>query len=63
MARLRESDREDILAVLTKLSSANLIGARKRDPSKEGHKLGPDVSLIRNVAVPPIFAFNRLLLF
>ena len=48
MARLRERDKEDIDAVLTKLSSVNRKGAR--DPSTEGHKLGPDVSLIRNVA-------------
>ena len=63
MARQRERDKKDILAALKKLSSANSIGARERAASAEGHELGPDVSLIRNVAVLPIFAFNRLLLF
>lgn len=64
MARLREGDREDILEVLTKLSGVNRIGARvRRNPASVAKNLGPDVSLIRNVAVQPIFAFNYLLLF
>lgn len=63
MARLREREREDILAILTKPPGVNHIGARARNPASEGTKLGADVSLVRNVAVPPIFAFNCLLLF
>lgn len=63
MARLREREREDILAILTKPPGVNHIGARARNPASEGTKLVADVSLVRNVAVPPIFAFNCVLLF
>ena len=61
----RENNRENILKVLMKISGENLTGSERPilHPSSAGTTLGPDVSLIRNVAVPPIIVFNCLLLF
>ena len=58
-----EEDREKILQVLKKMSVKNFTDAKPKHPSEEGTTLGPHVSLVRNVAVPPIIVFNCFLLF
>lgn len=49
----RKSDREVILDVLTKPLVKDHTGAIPKNPSKHAASFGPDVSLVRNVAVPP----------
>ena len=64
MACTRKSDREEILEVLKKMSGENRSGAQlPKHPALAAGTLGSDVSLVRNVAVPPIIVFNCLLLF
>ena len=61
MARSTKTDSDEILDVLKKISNANRAVAKY--PSLAGDLLGSNVSLVRNVAVPPIIVFNCLLLF
>lgn len=64
MACARESDKEEILGVLKDTSVKNLKGAKTKRPSSDAERnLGADVSLFRNVAMPPVIVFNCLLLF
>ena len=64
MARSGKTDSDEILEVLEKISKVNRAVAKPNKlPSLAGNLLGSNVSLVRNVAVPPIIVFNCLLLF
>ena len=64
MACSGKSDWGEILEVLEKISSANCnVAERRNNPSSAGDSLGSGVSLLRNVAVPPIIVFNCVILF
>ena len=63
MACAKKSDKETIVEILKKMSVKNRTGTNAKHPSSDATSLGSDVSLVRNVAVPPIIVFNCLLLF
>lgn len=61
----RKSDNEGIREVLKKTYNKNHMGSiQTKNPSKDAATtFGPNVSLARNVAVPPIVVFTCLILF
>ena len=59
MACAKRSDREEIIAVLEKMSCESRKGAK--NPSTDAaNTFAPDVSLARNVSVSPIIVLNCL---
>ena len=63
MASAEEIDEEKIVKVLKEMSVENCTDGPTSNPSSAAQTLGSDVSLVRDVAVPPIIAFTCFLLF